>query len=63
MLKTRRKTVRVGPEDNGRRMTLDEFDDAIVKEGYIYELGKGVIEVSNVPGLRHGRQVAEIRKG
>jgi Uma2 family endonuclease len=61
MLKTRRKVIRIGPEDNGRRMSLDEFDHAIVKEGYIYELGKGVIEVSNVPRLDHGRQTAELR--
>jgi Uma2 family endonuclease len=57
----RRKAVRIGPEDHGRRMSLDQFDNAIVQPGYIYELGKGVVEVSNVPKLDHGKQVEEAR--
>src|SRR5438045_3107274 len=61
MLKTARKKIRIGPEDNGRRMSLDEFDHAIVKQGYIYELGKGMIEVSNVANLNHGKQTEELR--
>jgi Uma2 family endonuclease len=57
----RRRKFKVGPEDNGRRMSLDDFDRAIAEEGYIYELAKGVIEVSDVPKLDHGKQVQEIR--
>lgn len=57
----RRKRIRIGPEDDGRRMSLDDFDRAIGREGHLYELGKGVIEVSEVPSLEHGRQVQEIR--
>jgi Uma2 family endonuclease len=62
MIKTlRRKKIHVGPEDNGRRMTLDEFDRAIGREGYIYELNKGVIEVSDVPEPKHALQVQAVR--
>src|SRR3954453_12560657 len=62
MLKTAvRKPVHVGPEDDGRRMALERFDRAIGREGYLYELNKGVIEVTNVPAPTHGKQVQEIR--
>ncbi len=42
-------------------MSLDDFDRAIAREGYLYELGKGVIEVSDVPKLSHGQQLDELR--
>jgi Uma2 family endonuclease len=45
--------VKVGPRDHGRRMSLDDFEHAEVKEGSLYELGRGVIVVSDVPGDRH----------
>lgn len=62
MLKTLRKRARaVGPEDNGRRMSLDEFDRAIGREGYLYELNKRVIEVTDVPHPKHLAQVQEVR--
>lgn len=54
--------VVVGPEDHGRRMSLAEFDKAEAREGYLYELGRGVIIVSDVPGLRHFAQVNIIRR-
>jgi hypothetical protein len=62
MIKTLpRKQVRVGPADNGRRMSLDRFDRAIAQEGYLYELNKGIIEVSDVPEPKHALQVQEFR--
>jgi Uma2 family endonuclease len=62
MIKTlRRKVIHVGPEDHGRRMTLDQFDRSIGREGHRYELNKGVIEVSDVPEPKHGMQVQEVR--
>ena len=57
----RRKEVHIGPADHGRRMSLNEFDKAIGAEGYSYELNKGVIEVSDVPHIRYGRQLQELR--
>lgn len=57
----RRKQIRIGPKDHGRRMSLDDFDHAIVEEGYLYELGKGVVEVSEVPSSEHLAQVEELK--
>jgi Uma2 family endonuclease len=59
--KRRPKVVHIGPADHGRRMSLDEFDKAIGQPGYLYELNKGVIEVSDVPHIRYGRQLQEVR--
>lgn len=62
MIRTLRKpAIRVGPEDHGRRMALDDFDRALGREGYLYELNKGVVEVTNVPHPRHFAQVQELR--
>jgi Uma2 family endonuclease len=61
-LARQKKKVHIGPEDDGRRMSLDDFAEATVQEGYLYELGKGVIQVSGIPGLSHGQQLRELRK-
>jgi Uma2 family endonuclease len=50
-------TRRIGPADHGRKMTLDEFIEADFEEGWLYELGRGIIDVTEVPGLSHGRTV------
>ena len=55
----RRATV--GLRDDGRRMTLDDFDRAVGDEGRDYELGRGVVAVVDVPDLPHFRQEDEIR--
>jgi Uma2 family endonuclease len=52
----------VGPADNGRRMSLDEFDRVEVRPGFLYELARGVIVVSDIPGLPHMAQVDELRQ-
>ena len=41
--------VRIGPEDNGQAMSLEDFDHAVGAPGYNYELGRGVIVVSEIP--------------
>jgi Uma2 family endonuclease len=51
----------IGPENNGQRMSLAQFDEAIGRDGYTYELNKGVIEVTNIPHRRHLAQVLLIR--
>ena len=50
-------TTRIGPADHGRKMTLEEFQEAETEEGYRYELARGVIEVTKVPGDPHGQVV------
>lgn len=52
--------LRIGPADDGRPMTIDEFLDAEEEEGYRYELGRGVLEVSEVPDDDHGEIVSAI---
>lgn len=44
----------IGPSDHGRRMSLDDFDTAVEREGHLYELSSGVIVVSGVPNPPHG---------
>ncbi len=56
-------TTRITPADNGRRMTLEEFQEAETEEGYRYELARGVIEVTKVPGDRHGTVVSNLYTG
>src|SRR5882672_10713047 len=43
----------VGPDDHGRHMTLGEFASAEAVAGYQYELARGVVEVTNIPGFLH----------
>jgi Uma2 family endonuclease len=50
-------TRRIGPADHGRRITLDEFIEADFEEGWLYELARGMIDVTEVPGPNHGRIV------
>lgn len=54
--------IKIGPHDHGRRMSLEEFDHAEVQEGYLYELGRGVIIVSDVPKPKHLAQVCAIQQ-
>jgi Uma2 family endonuclease len=53
--------IKIGPKDNGKRMSLADFDHAEVQEGYLYELGRGIIVVSDVPGLWHLVQLLTVR--
>ncbi len=57
-----RTTTIIGPNDHGRPMTLDEFDLAEGVEGHLYELGRGVIVVTDVPGIPHLAQVSALRR-
>jgi Uma2 family endonuclease len=49
--------IKIGPSDHGRPMSLAEFEHAKVQEGYLYELSRGVISVSDVPNRRHMLQL------
>jgi len=55
-------TIKVGPQDAGRRMSLEDFDTAEAQPGYIYELSKGVVIVSDVPNPPHLAQLNAIRR-
>ena len=52
--------TRIGPADHGRKMTMEEFLEAEEEEGYRYELARGVLEVTHVPGPTHGQVVSNL---
>ncbi len=54
--------TRIGPADHGRVMTLEEFWEAEDQPGYRYELVRGVLEVSEVPGDPHWQIVHNIHE-
>src|SRR5438876_177822 len=53
--------AKVGPKDHGRLMPLEEFEPAQVEEGHLYELSRGIITVSDIPGLPHLLQLLAVR--
>lgn len=52
--------TRIGRADHGRAMSFDEFVRADFREGWLYELARGVIVVTNVPHPNHSMIVARI---
>jgi len=54
-------TTTIGPKDNGRRMNLDDFDQAEGQEGFHFELSRGIVTVTDVPRPSHGAVVAALR--
>jgi Uma2 family endonuclease len=55
-------SLRIGPHDHGRRMTLDEFIAVDFQEGWLYELARGVVEVAEIPRPWHGRIVRRVAR-
>lgn len=53
--------IKIGPRNHGKSMSLADFEHADVQEGYNYELGRGVIVVSDVPNRKHMAMVIAIR--
>ena len=60
MILTKAK-VKIGPRHHGRKMSLKAFEFAQVEDGYLCELARGYIVVSEVPNFPHARQTALIR--
>lgn len=54
-------TIVIGPEHHGQRMSLEDFSEAEGREGHLYELGRGIVTVTDVPNRPHLRQVNAIR--
>ena len=54
--------LRIGPADHGRAMSLDDFLAAEWADGHLYELSRGVVDVTEVPGLPHGRTVRRLAR-
>ena len=54
--------TRIGPLDQGRAMTLEEFREAEEEPGYRYELARGIVEVTEVPNDPHGQIEDNLRE-
>ena len=54
--------TRIGPADQGRRMSLEEFEHAEADDGRLYELSRGVITVVDVPKPRRLKLFDEVRQ-
>jgi Uma2 family endonuclease len=49
--------ILIGPEHHGRAMALQAFIEADFQEGWLYELARGIVIVTEVPGINYGRIV------
>ena len=61
ILKKDTLVAKLGMRDHGRRMSLKDFEFAQVADGYIAELARGYIVVSEVANFPHMRTVSYIR--
>lgn len=52
---------KIGPQDQGRKMSLRAFEFVDVEEGYTCELARGYVVVSGVPSYSHGSQIDVIQ--
>lgn len=52
--------AKIGPYDHGRRMSLKTFEFAPVEEGFLCELARGYIVVSEVANYPHAMQIVAI---
>ena len=50
-------TFTIGPADHGRQVAFVDFIEADFEDGWLYELARGVVDVTEVPGPNHGRIV------
>jgi Uma2 family endonuclease len=60
-MSTNARTI-IGPSDQGRSVAFDEYFAARFVEGSLYELARGVIEVTEVPDLWHGRIINRVTR-
>lgn len=57
-----RPRQRLGPADQGRTLTLRQFLRADFEEGWLYELARGVLVVTEVPNPEHGLIVGRLAR-
>ena len=57
---TATRQITIGLADHGRTMSFDDFIEADFQDGWLYELARGVIDVTEVPDLVHGRAISRI---
>ena len=54
--------IRIGPNDLGRKMSLEEFREAEEMPGYLYELARGVLDVVEIPRDSHGQIIHNLHE-
>ena len=52
--------IQIGPADHGRRLSLAAFVRAEFEEGWLYELARGVVDVTEIPSPSHGQIVMRL---
>jgi Uma2 family endonuclease len=51
----------IGRKDHGRRVDFDDFVEGEFEDDpVLYELARGIVEVTEIPGVNHGRIVGRI---
>src|SRR5438309_11210015 len=58
----RKPGTKLGPYDHGRRMSLRAFEFATVENGWLAELARGYLVVSEVANWAHGSQIIAIKR-
>lgn len=53
--------LKITQHDRGRAMALDDFDAADAEEGQLFELGRGIVVVTEIPRPSHEMIVDAIR--
>jgi Uma2 family endonuclease len=56
-----RIATRIGPQDQGRRMSLEDHEFVETQAGYRYELSRGIITVSAIPTPSNVQQIVAVR--
>ena len=54
--------IQIGRDDHGRTMALEEFREAEEEPGFLYELARGMLEVTEVPGDDHWQIVHNLHE-
>ena len=57
-----KSAIKLTPSDQGRQMALADFETAEAADGKLYELGRGIVTVTDVPGKPHLVQFLAIRQ-
>ncbi len=57
-----RIAIKLSPADDGRRMSLEDFEHAESEDGRCFELSRGVITFMDVPNRPHFCQVDALRR-
>lgn len=61
MLTLTKHKTKIGPNDHGRKMSLKQFEFIETEAGYLYELSRGYITVSQIAKIYHALIIALIR--